>query len=110
VIHPDTQARGHKNGEIKEQQARGLTLDRQGADQGVYEQTPQQKSSDQMSAKHRKELPDRKRIDQGSDLASVKSQHHQHERIVKQDPSHFRLLARGGMAGQSACGWNSIQR
>jgi len=61
-----------------------------------------------MSADGGKKLPDRKRIDQRSDLTAVESQHDQNEEIVKKHSSHVRLLSHGGPAGQLAWWWTRI--
>ncbi len=108
MVNANAKTGGHKDDEIKEKQPRGLALDRQRADEATHEELPEGQGQGQMSGYNGEKLPDRKRFDQRSDLPTVKRQHHQHEKRVQQDPSHFRLLAHGGITGQLAWAWNRI--
>jgi hypothetical protein len=88
VVDADAEPGGHKYPEIEKQQVRGLPLNRQGQDEPAYEELPQGQGRRQMRSKSEGELPDRKRVDEGSDLPAVKSQGHEHEGIVEKYSNH----------------------
>jgi hypothetical protein len=101
MVHANAETRGHGDGEIQKEQTRRLSLDRQGPDETFDEVMPYGQCGQQMDRQDAEELPDRKRLDEGSDLTAVEGQHDEHEGVVNDDSSHesLRLVRHGWTIG-----------
>jgi hypothetical protein len=93
MVDADDQTRAHKEAEVEDEEAGGLPLHGQGRDQPGDEGLPQGQGGPEVRGQGDEELPDRKRFDEGSDLAAVEGQHQEHKAVIDENSGHVALLA-----------------